>query len=318
MKIAVIDMGTNTFHLILVEVSYEGYRITHRERIAVKIGQGGISNGHITPDAEQRAIEAVREYQKRTQDHGIDQIYATATSAIRNARNGLDLLDKIKKATGITARIISGREEAEYIYFGVTSALRVGKDPALIMDIGGGSIEFIIGNDEEIFWLQSFEIGGQRMIDRFHLNDPITSNEISALEQYLFEHLQELFEACAKYQPETIIGSSGTFDTMSDILQRKKGQALDDEMTELPFEMAEFDAIYQEIISKTRAERLDIPGMIPMRVDMIVVALVLIKYVLDSFGLKELRISAYALKEGVLLKTIDSLKKEKVLRPDSI
>ncbi len=318
MKIAIIDMGTNTFHLILVEVSYDSYKITYREKTSVKIGKGGISKGHITDEAIERAVNTLLDFKRIIEDNEIDQIHATATSAIRNARNGLDLLDLIKEKTGISARIISGREEAEYIYFGVNKAVELGDKPVLIMDIGGGSIEFVIANNIEIYWLHSYEIGGQRMIDRFHRRDPIDGENISLLEEFLSENLTELFEACSRYQPKVLIGSSGTFDTISDIFCHQNGFEINPDLTELPFATESFEFIYQQMISKNREERLKIPGMIPMRVDMIVVAFVLIKFILENLSIRELRISAYALKEGVLLKTIDALKKENILKPNTI
>lgn len=315
MKIAVIDMGTNTFHLLIVDVNYQDYKIVYREKTAVKIGKGGISHGLITAEAQERAIATVSDFKLEINRHEITNVYATATSAIRNARNGMELLDRIKHATGVSAKIISGREEAEYIYFGVTQALKIGSRPALIMDIGGGSIEFIIANDRDILWLRSFEIGGQRLVDKYHENDPITEEEIRDLEAYLFENLQELFDKCAEFQPNTLVGSSGTFDTISDIYQIQNGITCDEDVTEFPFSFDRFEPIFYEVIAKTREERLKMPGMSPMRVDMIVVAFVLIKFVVDSIDIKAMRISAYALKEGVLLKTIDSLKKDKILRP---
>jgi exopolyphosphatase/guanosine-5'-triphosphate,3'-diphosphate pyrophosphatase len=315
MRIAIIDMGTNTFHLMLVELSYEQFTIFRREKIAVKIGEKGINHGFITAEAADRAVLALKAFQNIILEEEIDQTFATATSAIRNAQNGQELLNKIESVTGIKGRIISGLEEAEHIYFGVTKALNIGEKPGLIMDIGGGSIEFIIGNDKDISWMQSFEIGGQRMLERNKISDPITESEIKNLERYLFEHLQELFEACAKFQPETLIGSSGTFDTLSEIYQKEKGINASSGKTEFPFDFDSFESIFQQIITKKREERLQIPGMIPMRVDMIVVALILVNFVIECLNIKDLRISAYALKEGVLLKTIDSLKKNETLKP---
>ena len=313
MRVAVIDMGTNTFHLLIVELNNGDFHVLYREKTAVRIGKDGINKGLITDDAWERAIITLKTFKEVTESYQVDNIYATATSAIRNARNGQELVKDIEQKTGIQTRIIGGEEEAKYIYFGVKKALKIGSEPVLIMDIGGGSIEFIIADQEDVLWLRSFEIGGQRMIEKFHKNDPITEEEISNLEKYLFEELQPLFEAVAKYQPGILVGSSGTFDTLSEIYQNRIGQIVDPDLTELPLTIAAFEEIFQELISKTRAERLAIEGMIPLRVDMIVVASVLIKFILDSLDIKHIRVSAYALKEGVLLKTIDQLNKNNSL-----
>lgn len=298
-------MGTNTFHLMMVNVSGEKFRVTYREKIAVKIGEKGINQGFITDEAIERALATIRTFHHEIKAQGVDEIFATATSAIRNAKNGHELIARIEEETGIKARIISGLEEAELIYFGVSKALVIGDEPALIMDIGGGSIEFIIGTTKEILWKQSFELGGQRLLEIFHHHDPIVPEEINALENYLLVKLEELFDACAIHKPKTLIGSSGTFDTLSEIYQRKSGIILNEEMTEYPFSLEAFEKIFHEIIEKKREKRLAIPGMIAMRVDMIVVAAVLIKFIIDSLSISSMRVSAYALKEGVLLKTIE-------------
>jgi exopolyphosphatase/guanosine-5'-triphosphate,3'-diphosphate pyrophosphatase len=307
MKVAVIDMGTNTFHLLLVETKEGDFNVIHRERVAVRVGEKGINKGMITEEAAQRALNTLQDFKEKIVAHGIKQVFATATSAIRSAANGQELVDKIKKQTGIQTRVISGLQEAEYIYYGVTKALRIGQDPGLIMDIGGGSIEFIIGTDKQLLWKQSFEIGGQRLMELFHMNDPIQQPEIDELCGYLEGKLQELFDACEQYRPKTLIGSSGTFDTLSDIYREAASIQLAGEHTELPLTMEALQTIHHDILSKTRAERLAIPGMIPLRVDMIVVAMVLIQYILKKCDLNEIRVSAYALKEGVLLNTIHSL-----------
>jgi exopolyphosphatase/guanosine-5'-triphosphate,3'-diphosphate pyrophosphatase len=309
MRAAVIDMGTNTFHLLIVELINADFKVLYREKIAVKIGKGGINKGLITTDAWSRAINTLKTFKTVTEEFSVTNTYATATSAIRNAKNGKELVAEIEKETGISARIIDGIQEAEYIYYGVKKAMKIGGSPALIMDIGGGSIEFIIASNDGVQWMESFEIGGQRLVEKFHHHDPIASDEIMNLEQFFKDHLQSLFDAVALYKPATLIGSSGTFDTLSEIHLHKKQQEIIADLTELPLEISSFETICQELISKNRQERLRIKGMIPLRVDMIVVAVVLIRFILKKCQLHHIRVSAYALKEGVLLSTIDQLKK---------
>ncbi len=310
MRIAVIDMGTNTFHLLVADVRDGQFETVYREKSAVKIGAKGINEGLIIPEALERALTAVRRFKQITDLEKVDQIFATATSAIRNASNGQELVDKIKRETGIKVRIISGEEEAQLIYYGVSHALKLGDETSLIMDIGGGSIEFIIGNASEIKWKHSFEIGGQRMIDQFHKHDPIQLSEIEDVEAYLGAHLNLLFEKVTAYQPTTLIGSSGTFDTLSDIHRIVLGLEKSPDATEFPLTVKGFQEILRDILAKTREERLAIPGMIELRVDMIVVACILIDFVLQKSNIKNIRVSAYALKEGVLLNTIHKLAKE--------
>ncbi len=307
MRIAVIDMGTNTFHLLLAEVVDRNYTVLHRDRVAVRIGAGGITEGFINPEAIQRALTTLKQFKTKAQELEIDQIFATATSAVRSAINGQEIVNLILRETDIEIKIISGDEEAEAIYFGVSKALNLGLDSSLIMDVGGGSIEFIIGNQIEIFWKQSFEMGGQRLLDRFHQSDPMGDGDINSMNTFIEENLDPLFKICDKYNPGTLIGSSGTFDTLSEIYSQKEGITIDSDSTELPLSVEGFKGIFSKVISSTRDERLQIPGMIEMRVDMIVVAGALVNCIIEKIGIERIRVSSFALKEGILMKTIESL-----------
>ncbi|MFT6867715.1 MAG: exopolyphosphatase/guanosine-5'-triphosphate,3'-diphosphate pyrophosphatase [Cyclobacteriaceae bacterium] len=314
MRIAVIDMGTNTFHLMIVDVIDDVWKILYREKTAVRIGKDGINQGKITPEAEERALDTLIKFKEIIDAEHATKVFATATSAIRNAKNGEKIVTRILKETGIKVNVITGLQEAEHIYYGVKKALKIGVESALIMDIGGGSIEFIIGNENEIFWKQSFEIGGQRLVEKFHRHDPIPVSEIDELNGYLENQLVELFEAYDKFEPHTLIGSSGTFDTLSDIYLLGKGEIRDEDQTEYPLTLEAFHSILKDLKTKNRVERLEIPGMISLRVDMIVVACLLIDFIIKKLNIKNIRISAYALKEGVLLSTIRDLERENIIR----
>lgn len=300
-KIAVVDLGTNTFHLLISDKDFQTF---HKDKVPVMIGKDGISNGFITIEAQQRALSTLEGFKKTIDQYGASSIYATATSAIRNASNGIELLAKIKEATGIEIRVISGAEEAEYIYLGVKKALDLGEESVLIMDIGGGSVEFIIGDCNKILWKQSFEIGAQRLLDQFQQHDPIWPEDIQMMVSFLEKQLLPLTEAMAQYRPETLIGASGTFDTLSEIYCLKANIPRNFGATELPFSLAAYSDIHEEILKKDRQSRLKIPGMVSMRVDMIVVASSLIEFILKKYKLSKLRISAYALKEGLLSQSL--------------
>jgi len=307
-KLAIIDMGTNTFHLLVAEAGELGYNITIRERLAVKIGMGGINEGYITPEGMQRALVAMQSFQNTIEREGVQKVYAFGTSALRNARNGVEVAEKIKSITGIEVNIISGDEEAEYIYMGVKSALGLGDEKSLVVDIGGGSVEFIIGNNDHIFWKKSLEIGAQRLLEKFHQHDPILPSEIVALDNYFELELEPLFKALQQYQPTILVGSSGTFDTLSDIFCITHDIHKTPEEIETPLSLEGFYEIYHELIIKDRTQRMLIPGMIEMRVDMIVVACCLVRYLFEKHHFNRIRVSTYSLKEGVLSSLIQQLK----------
>src|SRR5690606_5544610 len=210
-RIALIDLGTNTFHLMITEIDDFGQgNVLLKFKAPVKLGKGGISTGAIAPDAWARALITLEAFQEKMAEFRVHEVKATATSAMRNASNGPALALEIKQTFGYDIEIIDGNREAELIYFGVRSAMDLGSEKNLIIDIGGGSVEFIIANRETIFWKRSFEIGAQRLLDHFFCHDPIPEDEIIAEKAFLFHKLAPLTEAVQKFQPKTLVGSSGT------------------------------------------------------------------------------------------------------------
>jgi exopolyphosphatase/guanosine-5'-triphosphate,3'-diphosphate pyrophosphatase len=309
-KIAIIDMGTNTFHLLIAEAGGEGYNITWRERLAVKIGMGGINQGIITPEGLQRALVAMQSFKNTIEREHVKNVYAFGTSALRNAKNNYEVANEIKAITGIEINIISGDQEAEFIYQGVKAALGLERDQSLIIDIGGGSVEFIIANNDHIFWKESFEIGAQRLLERFQKHDPIIPEEVHALDDYFNEVLQPLFDAISEYHPTVMVGSSGTFDTLSDIFCIQHDIHKAPEEIETPLTIDGFYEIYHELLVKDREQRMEIPGMLEMRVDMIVVACCLIRFLLEKHRFERIRVSTYSLKEGVLTSLIQKFQQK--------
>jgi exopolyphosphatase / guanosine-5'-triphosphate,3'-diphosphate pyrophosphatase len=299
-RIAIIDMGTNTFHLLIADGENRAFNILYRDRLAVKIGMGGINDGFITEEAIKRALLAMQSFRNVIAEHDVNTVYAFGTSAMRNARNGQEVADRIEAITGIKVNIISGDLEAKYIYEGVRAALDMGVDKNLIIDIGGGSVEFIIANQQTVFWKKSFEIGAQRLLERYHKHDPILQEEIHELDKYFETALTELFDALREHDPNIMVGSSGSFDTWSDIFCITHDIHKSPEEIETPLTLEGFTDIYNELIHKDRAARMQMPGMIEMRVDMIVVAACLVRFLLERYRFNRIRVSTYSLKEGVL------------------
>lgn len=299
-RIAIIDLGTNTFHLLVADEKDAGYHVVHRDRLPVKIGMGGINRGLITPDAIQRALLALQSFRNTIERLKVDRVFAFGTSALRNARNSDKVIDSIRRLTNITVNIISGDKEAEFIYEGVRSALHLGTEKSLIIDIGGGSVEFIVANNDRMFWKESVEIGAQRLLEKFQHHDPILREEVAALDTLFEQKLTSLRDALLKYAPRVLVGSSGTFDTLSDIFCAAHGIHKAPDEIETPLTLEGFYDIYHDLLVRNREQRMLIPGMIEMRVDMIVVACCLIRFILASHPFDRIRVSTYSLKEGVL------------------
>ncbi|ALI99529.1 Ppx/GppA phosphatase family protein [Rufibacter tibetensis] len=303
-RYALIDLGTNTFHLLIVELDAGGVQQTlYKTKVPVKLGQGGINKGEITPEARERGLNTLTEFREIMNQHQVEVVKATATSALRNASNGLEVIQAIKEQTGIDVEVISGAREAELIFKGVQLAMEIGPKPVLVMDIGGGSVEFIIGTEKGVLWKKSFEIGAQRLLDKFYQDQEqaISPEQVKALRHYLQDHLQKLTAAVLQHQPEVLVGSSGTFDTLVDMDLAARNITRDPNGSpDMSLELTTFQKQYKELLQKNRTKRLAIPGMLEMRVDMIVVACVAIAWTLEKFNLEKIRVSAYALKEGML------------------
>lgn len=318
MKQAVIDLGTNTFHLMIVEQLYPHWETLFRESRAAKIGKGGINQNRITPEAIDRALAVLTYFRSVLDQYEIDpaEVQTFGTSAIRVADNQQEFLERIWKATGLRIQVISGDQEATYIYAGVraSGAMNLNPNPqqeppvSLIMDIGGGSVEFVLGTPERIFWKQSFEIGGQRLLERFMPNpqNVISLAAVERMNDYFREQLLPLTNAIHQYAPTTgqpmqLVGSSGTFDTLVDMqFMNDPGHLPNPEQAAFVLPIAEFYRAYELLLTRNHDERMQLPGMIELRVDMIVVAVCLIDYILTAFNIQLITVSTYALKEGVL------------------
>ncbi|MCA6364596.1 MAG: phosphatase [Bacteroidetes bacterium] len=306
MRVAVIDLGTNTFNLLVADTGAgNAFSIIYNEKVPVKLGEGGINKGYIAPPAFERGINAMRNYATVIQSLDTERVLAFATSAVRNAVNGKEFAEAVKAETGINIEIISGSREAEFIYKGVKQAVQLHSTPSLIMDIGGGSTEFIIADEAGIRWKHSFEVGAARLLDTFAPSDPLTAAEHEAISLFLCNALQPLFDAAALHKPQELIGASGSFDSLAEMVAWEfHTPAVFEGITEYTFSLSEVDFIHRRLLQSTKAERLDMKGLVAMRVDMIVVSTLLVETVLKQLELKHMRLSVYALKEGALWETI--------------
>jgi len=300
-KKAIIDLGTNTFQLLVVEQGEQDFRMIHEDRYAAKIGKEGISSGMITEEGIQRGIMGLQYFQQIIEKEGItnENLFAIATSAVRNAKNSAEFCHRVLNETGIKIEVISGEQEANFIYEGVKLGMNIGLEPSMIVDIGGGSVEFIICDQNRVMYKQSFEIGGQRLMDKFMTSDPISPRSVSALKDYLEEQLVPLTNAVHQYAPVFIIGSAGSFETLIDIFFIKTfGIFPPKEQISFELPLTEFYDSFFKLISKNHDERMAIGGMKELRVDMIVVGVCLIDFILQRFDIEQIKVSNYSLKEG--------------------
>ena len=306
-RIAILDFGTNTFNLLITEVSAENkLHVLHTSKEAVKLGEGGITRQIITEQAFKRGFTAIEKHLERVRKFNVSKVYAFATSAIREASNGKDFIHLVQEKYEIYILIIPGEREAEMIYRGVRLSLQMDERPVLILDIGGGSNEFIIANKKGIFWKQSFNLGMARLLETFNPSNPISRMEVDKLKSYLKAELKELFFAVAEHKPSLLVGASGSFETISAILQHRypgKYVKYSNPSREISYE--DFLELHEILLKSTIEERRVMQGMEPVRVEMIVLASIFIDLTLKECGITKIIQSDYALKEGVIAEILN-------------
>jgi exopolyphosphatase/guanosine-5'-triphosphate,3'-diphosphate pyrophosphatase len=306
MRIAIIDLGTNTFNLLIADINgRDNFKSIFSTKIAVKLGEGGMGKKQISAPAFARGIKALRAHKDLIRKFGAVRTIAFATSAIRSSVNGIKFIAAAKKEAGVDVTVISGEKEAELIYKGVRLALDIGDTPSLILDIGGGSNEFIIATKERVLWKKSFDIGVARLLERFAPSDPVTTEDIKRLEDHLEDALGPLFEAVKQYPVKELIGSSGSFDTFAEMIAYRYADiSAYRGKTEFRFDMDQFREVHAHLLRSTREERLRTPGIIELRADMIVVGSITVNYILQRLAIPGMRMSTYALKQGVLAEVV--------------
>jgi exopolyphosphatase/guanosine-5'-triphosphate,3'-diphosphate pyrophosphatase len=299
MTTAVLDFGTNVFNLLIAERKARSFQILHTSKQPVKLGRGGIEANRITADAMERGYVAIQNHLETIARYEVDDIRAFATSAIRNASNGERFTDEVYRKFGIRTRVIPGEREAELIYKGVRQAVDFHDDHVLILDIGGGSNEFILCNHKDIIWKKSFEMGMARVLELFTLSDPISPEEIRALESYFREKLLPLQEAVRRFRPRRLIGAAGSFDTFSALIRHRKGLEHDHRHGR-EISLHDYRKIHQVLLHSTCEQRRAMPGMEAVRVEMIVAATIFVSFVIRSCQIRHLHHSEFSLKEGVV------------------
>lgn len=304
-RIALLDLGTNTFHLLIIELK-EGdqWVALGKYKEPVKLGEGGFSKGKIIPDAYARAMQAMRNFQSVIKASGVTTVLAFATSAIRSAANGPQLVQDVLQETGIRIQIIHGNEEAALIHEGVKNGVRLPADKAcLLLDIGGGSVEFIVSKNGEALLLRSINIGAARLLEQISPNDPITDAEWKSLQTYVHESCVGLLEELKAFDIDLLVGSSGTFETLAALAAHENKDHLSaEQLNGYRFSRELLQTMISRIRASDQDERMGMRGMDPLRVDMIVVGAGLVHWVAESLDIEACMVSSYALKDGMLFR----------------
>jgi len=309
--VAIIDLGTNTFHLLIVEISErDEFMVKEKFKEPVKLGESGITTGKIAEVAFERGIAALINFKKLIDSRKATRILAFATSAVRSASNGAVFISEAKKKTGIDIRTINGNEEASLIFTGVKNGVQLPyNEPVLLVDIGGGSVEFIVTKENKPVLLRSLNIGAARLMETFKYSDPITKEELNTATQFLKLEMKGLIQELQEFNIKKIIGSSGTFETLGTIIAYQKKDILSlEHMNGYRFTKESFLGVFEKLQATDREGRLKMAGMDPMRADLIVMGSVVVNILCSELTVETFILSSFALKEGILYDYIEEKK----------
>lgn len=304
MRVAIIDLGTNTCNLLVAEIHGENYKILHRSKQLVKLGDGKINTNEISQEATQRTIDSFCAHKQIIEQFQVEHVRVLATSAVRTAKNKIQYLNKLGEASGWLVKLVSGEQEAELIFKGVLQAMGSLYTASLILDIGGGSNEFILAHEKNVLWKESQAAGMARVINSFQLSEPILGSEVVQLHAFFIEKHQAAFRKCKQKSVHTLIGCSGAFDTIADLIDEVNSGAKQRIKQEI--KVSDFYDVYEKVKKTTREERLRMKGMDCARVDLIVPAMVLVDCVISETGIEKIIQTDFALREGVLSEIMET------------
>ena len=308
-RVAVIDCGTNTFNLRIVDVGAEaGWIPVFGQRVPVKLGQGGVAKKVIRPDRMARGLDALVSMKEATRNYRVDEVHVMATSAMRDAKNGEEFVAQTKALTGFEIQVISGQHEARLIQEGI--ALNV-QSPVegvcMTMDIGGGSVEFIVWDAENIRWSQSFDVGVARLHMLMNWGDPLGEEGLAKMRPFLDDVLEPLAAAMEALKPTMLVGASGSFDTVAamagtrTVIERPDHAQTPEPHPGLdPIPLPAWGELSKQLTTEDVHHRAAMPGMDPARVDLMPYSAALIEWVMSHGEFSSMWRAPYALREGVL------------------
>ncbi|MBD2252742.1 Ppx/GppA phosphatase family protein [Nostoc parmelioides] len=305
--IAAIDMGTNSLHMVVVKIdpTLPAFSIVSREKETVRLGDRNITTGELKPEVMAKAIAALKRFQEVAKTANAETLIAVATSAVREAPNGKDFLHQIETELGLSVDLISGQEEARRIYLGVLSGMEFHNQPHLIIDIGGGSTELILGDTQEPRTLTSTKIGAVRLTSELITTDPISNIEFQYLQAYargmLERSVEEVLANLNFGESPRLIGTSGTVETIAMIHAREKTGTVPSTLNGYQFTLKDLREWVNRLRRMTNAERAAIPGMPEKRSEVILAGAVILQEAMTLLGVESLTACGRALREGVIV-----------------
>ncbi len=314
-NLAAIDIGTNSLHLIVAEIDPDTarFRTLVRQKDLVRLGLGSTDMKYLSESAMDRALLSLRRF-KKIADSMNAQVRAIATSAVREALNKDEFVRRVRTETGIRVEIASGVEEARLIHLGVLQALPVFRKRHLMVDIGGGSTEFLLGMERTVLFNNSLKLGAVRLTEKFFQSGKASPDTIDECRRYVRGILKPVERGLDEFTFDVAVGSSGTITNLAQIISVARGNSTDMPMNGFSFTRKELSRAVATVLSLGNAEeRGRIPGLDPARADIIVAGAVILDEIFDAIDLKGMTISDFALREGIILDTIEKHYRKKKL-----
>ena len=302
MRLAAIDIGTNSVHMIVVRVRPDlSFEVVDREKAMVRLGAGGLDGRALTPDAMSAALQALSKFKRIAESHQVDEILAAATSATREAHNGGEFLARLERETGIRPRVISGAEEARLIHQAAVYGVDVGGGRAVVVDIGGGSVEITLGTASSLQLARSFKIGTIRLTERFVRSDPLAERDERKIVKHVLGEIDRYCEQILAAGFDRVIGTSGTILSIGAVAATAARGAAPTELRNLHVAVKQIRRVRKQVTELDLEQRLAVPGLDPRRADLVVAGAVLLDTILRRLGAEELTLCDLALREGLVL-----------------
>jgi exopolyphosphatase / guanosine-5'-triphosphate,3'-diphosphate pyrophosphatase len=301
MRIAAIDIGTNSIHMIVVQVRPDlSFEVIDREKDMVRLGAGGLDGRSLTPTAVSAALQTLSKFRRIAESHKVDEIVACATSATREADNGGDFIAEVDRQIGIRIRVISGTEEARLIHLAAGYGVDIGATTAVVVDIGGGSVEITLGTATHLTLGRSFKVGVIRLTERFVKSDPLSGGDERRLIKHLNREMGSYIDQIAGKGFDRVIGTSGTILSLGLMAATDDGEPPED-VRNLKVSAKALHRLRKHLVESDIKERLATPGMDPRRADLSVAGSVLFDTIIRRLGTDAFTLCDLALREGIVL-----------------
>jgi exopolyphosphatase/guanosine-5'-triphosphate,3'-diphosphate pyrophosphatase len=304
-RIGAIDLGSNSFHLLVADAHPDGtFEPLVREKETLRLADIVARQGSIGPRASAEAVEVVRRFAALAESVGADEVVACATSAIREADDSANVVDHIESETGVGVRVISGQEEARLIFAAVRASVVLDPAPALALDLGGGSLELMVGDQRALSWSRSARVGVARLTAELVLGDPPSAGDVRRLSRRLSAVLGPVSVEIGAFHPKLLVGSSGTMCALVRMAAARRTGTVPPSVNQLPVRRKDLLSMQQQILELPSAERQRLPGVDARRADLLPAGSVLLNLMMDLCGLDELVGCEWALREGIVLDAI--------------